>query len=29
MKELFGEETAGRFRPKSRLIIRPGEAITT
>ncbi|MDD3959980.1 MAG: MBL fold metallo-hydrolase [Clostridiaceae bacterium] len=28
MEELFGEETAERFRPKGRLIIRPGESIT-
>lgn len=28
MEELFGEETADRFRPNGRLIIRPGETIT-
>lgn len=29
MEELFGEKTAERFRPKGRLIIHPGETITT
>ncbi len=28
IEELFGEETAERFRPEGRLIIRPGETIT-
>ncbi len=28
MEELFGEETAARFKPEGRLILRPGETIT-